>query len=53
MQRSVQRKPIDDCKLRCSDFGEPLLAIEQVYVLNLGILILASASLQRRWLYWQ
>jgi hypothetical protein len=26
-----QRKSIDNCKLRCSDFGEPLLAIEQVY----------------------
>ncbi len=26
-----QRKPIDDYKLRCSDFGEPLLAIEQAY----------------------
>jgi hypothetical protein len=26
-----QRKSIDDYKLRCSDFGEPLLAIEQVY----------------------
>ena len=26
-----QRKSIDDYKLRCSNFGEPLLAIEQVY----------------------
>jgi hypothetical protein len=31
MQHSQQKKPIDDYKLRCSDFGEPLLAIEQVY----------------------
>jgi hypothetical protein len=26
-----QRKSIDNYKLRCSDFGKPLLAIEQVY----------------------
>jgi hypothetical protein len=26
-----QRKSIDDYKLRCSEFGKPLLAIEQVY----------------------
>jgi hypothetical protein len=26
-----QRKSIDDYKLRCSDFGKPLMAIEEVY----------------------